>query len=61
MLPPSGPPLSESECRNLGHEPGKQDGQSGTQCFNPLLVSGKHTQCLFDSFPIFKSVNSLTE
>ena len=30
MLPPSGQPLSESESRNLGHDPGKQDGGSVT-------------------------------
>ena len=38
MLPPSGQPLSESECRNLGHDPGKQDGGSATQCLEALLV-----------------------
>ena len=38
MLPPSGQPLSESECRNLGHDPGKQDGGSATQCFEAFLV-----------------------
>ena len=38
MLPPSGQLLSESECRNLGHDPGKQDGGSTTQCFKALLV-----------------------
>ena len=39
MLPPSGQLLSESECRNLGHDPGKQDGGSATQCFEALLVA----------------------
>ena len=36
MLPPSGQLLSESECRNLGHDPGKQDGGSTTQCFGQV-------------------------
>ena len=38
MLPPSGQLQSESECRNLGHDPGKQDGGSATQCFEAFLV-----------------------
>ena len=38
MLPPSGQLLTKSECRNLGHDPGKQDGRSTTQYFEALLV-----------------------
>ena len=38
MLPPSGQLLSKSECRNLGHDLGKQDGRSATQCFEAFLV-----------------------
>ena len=39
MLPPSGQPLSKSECSNLGHDPGKQDGGSTSQCFEAFLVT----------------------
>ena len=38
MLPPSGQLLTESECRNLGLDPGKQDAEARHNALKHYLL-----------------------